>query len=114
MKPITIENFEETLTKYGFIVEESDLASTGLYYLGILKDINVTNDTFACYDTEYSIVTIYKDIEYDFKIKNMKMLNKLYIKDIDELKYICAQLSEQFKNIKNQIKLKELEKDFEK
>lgn len=114
MKPITTENFEEILTKYGFIVEESDLGSLSLYYLGILKDINVKNDTFACYDTDDSTVTIYKDIEYDFKIKNMKMLNKLYIKDVDELKYICSGLSEQFKNIKNQIKLKELEKDFEK
>lgn len=111
---MSVEEYKQLMSDYGFSVIEDCLASPGLYYIAYYGDTELWKNSFAAYDTDNGEVTSYKDLYFE-KSQGICVVTdkKIETKDINELRPIVISIAEQYKNLLVIQKKEEIKKDFE-
>lgn len=111
---MSVEEYKQLMSDYGFSVIMDSLASPGMYYIALYGDSETWHNAFAAYDTDDGEVTTYTKLYFE-KSQGICILKdkKLETKDINELRSVVKSLAEQYKNLLVIQKKEEIKKDFE-
>ena len=97
---MSVEEYKQLMSDYGFSAVEDDLASPGMFYVAYYGDTENWQNAFAAFDTEDGEVTIYPKLYFQ-KSQGICVLfdKKLETKDVNELRSVVKDLAEQYKNL---------------
>lgn len=111
---MSVEEYKQLMSDYGFSAVEDDLASPGMFYVAYYGDTENWQNAFAAFDTEDGEVTIYPKLYFQ-KSQGICVLfdKKLETKDVNELRSVVKDLAEQYKNLLIVQKKEEIKKDFD-